>query len=97
MSEALKTGPPHAKKFIINFKIGSRFVTKDDLVSFRCSPIPSGAAPLQTEMSVSGFVNDYIFKHVNAASMVAEVMVSNLRVHAAANAVELFVQTLAVL
>ncbi|GFX25416.1 uncharacterized protein TNCV_1424001 [Trichonephila clavipes] len=35
-------------------EIESGFVAKDDLVSFRCSPVSSGAAPLQTEESRVG-------------------------------------------
>ncbi|GFX99220.1 hypothetical protein TNCV_2494011 [Trichonephila clavipes] len=46
------------------------------------------------------FVVDHTFEDApvcDAASRVAEAMVSKLRVHAAANVVKLFVQTLAVL
>ncbi|GFU74108.1 uncharacterized protein TNCV_1642321 [Trichonephila clavipes] len=40
----------------ITAEIESGFVTKDDLVPFRCSPVSSCAAPLQTEASRAAHV-----------------------------------------
>ncbi|GFY20385.1 hypothetical protein TNCV_210171 [Trichonephila clavipes] len=51
----LSEGRPRCANLIsITAENESRFVTKDDLVSFYCSLIPSCATPLQTEASVSG-------------------------------------------
>ncbi|GFT74026.1 hypothetical protein TNCV_3707621 [Trichonephila clavipes] len=47
--EAFTTGPPDTNAIIITAEIESRF---DDLVLFRCSPIPSCVTPLQTVASV---------------------------------------------
>ncbi|GFW03540.1 uncharacterized protein TNCV_3020521 [Trichonephila clavipes] len=54
MIEAFTTGYPHQNTNVITAEIESGFVTKDDLVPFRCSPVPSCAAPLQTEGSTGG-------------------------------------------
>ncbi|GFX43474.1 uncharacterized protein TNCV_4874941 [Trichonephila clavipes] len=52
--EAFTTGPLHANTIVITAETKSRFVAKDNLVPFRCSPVSSCAAPLQTEASVEG-------------------------------------------
>ncbi|GFW61460.1 uncharacterized protein TNCV_347081 [Trichonephila clavipes] len=48
------TGSPHKNMIVITAEIDSGFVAKDDLVPFRCSPVSSCVAPLQTEASMSG-------------------------------------------
>ncbi|GFX73960.1 uncharacterized protein TNCV_2954451, partial [Trichonephila clavipes] len=45
---------PHTNTIVITAEIESGFVAKDDLVPFRCSPVSSCAAPLQTEASMGG-------------------------------------------
>ncbi|GFU98499.1 uncharacterized protein TNCV_3653301 [Trichonephila clavipes] len=47
-------GFPHANTIVFNAEIKSGFVAKDDLVPFRCSPVSSCTAPLQTEASRGG-------------------------------------------
>ncbi|GFW18743.1 hypothetical protein TNCV_1369971 [Trichonephila clavipes] len=51
---AFTTGSPHTNTIVITAEIESGFVTKDDLVPFRCSPVSSSAAPLLTEASMGG-------------------------------------------
>ncbi|GFU27942.1 uncharacterized protein TNCV_3153071 [Trichonephila clavipes] len=48
------TESPHTNTIVITAEIESGFVTKDDLVPFRCSPFSSFMAPLQTEASMGG-------------------------------------------
>jgi len=52
--EAFTTGSPHTNTIVITAEIESGFVAKDDLVPFRCSPVSSCAAKLQTEASMGG-------------------------------------------
>ncbi|GFS86788.1 hypothetical protein TNCV_2407701 [Trichonephila clavipes] len=52
--EAFPTGSPHTNTIVITAEIESGFVAKGDLVPFRCSPVSSCAAPLQTEASMDG-------------------------------------------
>ncbi|GFT97445.1 hypothetical protein TNCV_1628721 [Trichonephila clavipes] len=52
--ETFTTGSPHTDTIVITAEIESGFVAKDDLVPFRCSPVSSCAAPLQTDTSMSG-------------------------------------------
>ncbi|GFT25236.1 hypothetical protein TNCV_181081 [Trichonephila clavipes] len=52
--EAFTTGSSHTNTIVITAEIESGFVAKDDLVPFRCSPVSSCAAPLQTEASIGG-------------------------------------------
>ncbi|GFX78863.1 uncharacterized protein TNCV_4158331 [Trichonephila clavipes] len=52
--EAFTTGSPHTNTIVITSERESGFVTKDDLVPFRCSLISSCVAPLQTEASMGG-------------------------------------------
>ncbi|GFY00420.1 uncharacterized protein TNCV_1664591 [Trichonephila clavipes] len=54
MIEAFTTSSPHTNTIVVTAEIESGFVAKDDLVPFRCSPVSSGAAPLQTETSMGG-------------------------------------------
>ncbi|GFV22129.1 hypothetical protein TNCV_2065941 [Trichonephila clavipes] len=44
----------HTKTVVITVEIESPFFAKDNLVSFRCSPFSSYAAPQQTEASMGG-------------------------------------------
>ncbi|GFT68548.1 uncharacterized protein TNCV_248631 [Trichonephila clavipes] len=44
----------HTRTIFITAEIESTFVTKDDLVPFRCRPVSSCAAPLQTDASMGG-------------------------------------------
>ncbi|GFW66612.1 uncharacterized protein TNCV_1370451 [Trichonephila clavipes] len=43
---------PRGLTIVIAAEIESGFVAKDDLVPFRCSPVSSYTAPLQTEVSM---------------------------------------------
>ncbi|GFX37973.1 hypothetical protein TNCV_3835741 [Trichonephila clavipes] len=52
--EALTMGSPPTKTIVITAEIESGFVTKDNLVLFRRSPVSSCAASLQTEASMGG-------------------------------------------
>ncbi|GFX87846.1 uncharacterized protein TNCV_4373111 [Trichonephila clavipes] len=47
-------GVHHMNTIIIPAEIESGFVAKDDLVPFRCSPVSSCAATLQTQASMGG-------------------------------------------
>ncbi|GFW09010.1 uncharacterized protein TNCV_3475561 [Trichonephila clavipes] len=47
---------PHTNTIVITAEIESGFITKDDLVPFRGSPVSSYAAPLQTEVSRAAHV-----------------------------------------
>ncbi|GFS79702.1 uncharacterized protein TNCV_4241511 [Trichonephila clavipes] len=42
-------GSPHTNSIVTTAEIESGFVDKDDLVPFRCTPVSSCVAPLQTE------------------------------------------------
>ncbi|GFV98405.1 hypothetical protein TNCV_623641 [Trichonephila clavipes] len=50
--------PPHMNTIVFTSQIESRFVTEDNLVPFRCSPIPSCATPLQVETSLVDVVGN---------------------------------------
>ncbi|GFU53504.1 hypothetical protein TNCV_3169381 [Trichonephila clavipes] len=43
--EVFTTGSPHTSTIVITAEIESRFVAKDDLVPFFCSPVSSCVAP----------------------------------------------------
>ncbi|GFY11114.1 hypothetical protein TNCV_4471001 [Trichonephila clavipes] len=43
-NEAFTTGSPHTNMIVITAEIESGFVTKDELVPFRCSPVSSCVA-----------------------------------------------------
>ncbi|GFW20410.1 hypothetical protein TNCV_4546771 [Trichonephila clavipes] len=60
--EAFTTGSPHTNTIVITAEIESRFVAKDDLVPFRCSPVSSCAAPLQTEASMGGRQGQHTYR-----------------------------------
>ncbi|GFU88549.1 uncharacterized protein TNCV_4442261 [Trichonephila clavipes] len=47
--ETFTPGSPHTNTIVITTEIESGFVAKDDLVPFRCCPVSSCVAPLQTE------------------------------------------------
>ncbi|GFX80792.1 uncharacterized protein TNCV_4695031 [Trichonephila clavipes] len=51
---AFTTGFPHTNTIIITAEIESGFDAKDALVPFRCSPVSSCAATLQTKALMSG-------------------------------------------
>ncbi|GFW71108.1 uncharacterized protein TNCV_91511 [Trichonephila clavipes] len=46
-----RVGSPHTNTIVITVEIEFGFVTKDNLVPFRCSSVSSCVAPLQTEAS----------------------------------------------
>ncbi|GFS78109.1 uncharacterized protein TNCV_4548951 [Trichonephila clavipes] len=48
------TGSPHTNTIVITAEIESGFFAKDELVPFRCSPVSSCTASLQTEESMGG-------------------------------------------
>ncbi|GFW23709.1 uncharacterized protein TNCV_2032521 [Trichonephila clavipes] len=52
--EVFTTEPPLTNTIFITAEIESGFVAKDDLVPFRCSPVSSCKAQLQTEASMGG-------------------------------------------
>ncbi|GFY18846.1 hypothetical protein TNCV_3875341 [Trichonephila clavipes] len=47
-------GSPHTNTIVITAEIQSGLVSKDDLITFRCSPVSSSMEPLKTEASVGG-------------------------------------------
>ncbi|GFV50794.1 uncharacterized protein TNCV_4237491 [Trichonephila clavipes] len=47
-------GSPHTGTFVITAEIDSGFVAKDDLVSFRCSPVSSHPSPPTPHSSMGG-------------------------------------------
>ncbi|GFU64099.1 uncharacterized protein TNCV_4392731 [Trichonephila clavipes] len=47
-------GFPHTNTIFITAQIEYGFIAKDNLVPFRCSPVSSCVAPLQTEKSIGG-------------------------------------------
>ncbi|GFV41204.1 hypothetical protein TNCV_2979581 [Trichonephila clavipes] len=59
-------GPPHTNTIVLTAQIESKFITEDDLVPFRCSPIPLCATPLQTEAPGSGVL---LSAHVMGAAI----------------------------
>ncbi|GFS53896.1 hypothetical protein TNCV_3761361 [Trichonephila clavipes] len=52
--EAFTSVSPNMNTIVIIAKIVSRFVVKDDLVQFRCSPVSSCVVLLQTEALMRG-------------------------------------------
>ncbi|GFW21367.1 hypothetical protein TNCV_1531921 [Trichonephila clavipes] len=55
-TEPFITGPLHTNTIVTTAQIEFRFVAEDDLVLFRCSPIPTSATPLVTEASFVGVI-----------------------------------------
>ncbi|GFY11480.1 hypothetical protein TNCV_3183181 [Trichonephila clavipes] len=49
-------GSPYANTIVTAAEIDSGFIAKNDLVPFRCSPVSSCAAPLQTGTSRAAHV-----------------------------------------
>ncbi|GFU87664.1 uncharacterized protein TNCV_2935861 [Trichonephila clavipes] len=53
-AKAFTTRSLYTNTIVIPAEIESGFVAKDDLISFRCSPVSSCSAQLQTEVSMGG-------------------------------------------